>query len=80
MYVDDIIITCTDKVTNAEFEKLLAQYFEINKLGPLKYFLGMEVARSSNTLIMTQQKYILDILEETKLLYSHINDFFKKNA
>ena len=34
----------------------------------------MEVARSSTSLIMTQQKYILDLLEETKLVNSHINE------
>ena len=34
----------------------------------------MEVAQSSNGLMMTQQKYILDLLEETKLLHGHINE------
>ena len=74
VYVDDIIIIGTDKEANVKLEKHLAQCFEIKKLGPLKYFLGMEVARSSKGLIMTQQKYILNLLEETKQLHSHIND------
>ena len=73
VYVDDIIITGTDTEANTTLEKHLAQYFEIKRLGPLRYFLGMEVARSGTGLIMTQQKYILDLLEETKLVNSHIN-------
>ena len=55
-------------------EKPLDQHIEIKKLGPLKYFLGMEVTQCNKGLIMTQQKFILDLLEGTKLLHGHIND------
>lgn len=37
-------------------------------LGPLKYFLGIEVARSSEGIYLSQRKYALDIIDETGLI------------
>ncbi|WKA05233.1 hypothetical protein VitviT2T_023211 [Vitis vinifera] len=34
-------------------------------LGPLKYFLEIEVSRSSEGIFLSQRKYVLDILQET---------------
>jgi len=43
----------------------LATEFEIKDLGSLKYFLGMEVARSKKGISVSQRKYVLDLLQET---------------
>ncbi|KAA0051109.1 Cysteine-rich RLK (receptor-like protein kinase) 8 [Cucumis melo var. makuwa] len=48
--------------------------FEIKDLGKLKYFLGMEVARSKEGISMSQRKYILDMLTETGMLGCHPAD------
>lgn len=37
-------------------------------LGPLKYFLGIEVAQNTQGMYLCQQKYTLDILINTCLL------------
>jgi hypothetical protein len=65
VYVDDIILT-GDNVTEMDrLKKSLALEFEIKDLGSLRYFLGMEVARSKRGIIVSQRKYILDLLKET---------------
>ena len=49
-------------------KKYLAQEFEIKDLGSLKYFLGIEVARSKDGIFISQRKYVLDLLKETGML------------
>ncbi|KAK2981314.1 hypothetical protein RJ640_007015 [Escallonia rubra] len=52
----------------AEMERLkqcLASEFEIKNLGSLKFFLGMEIARSRKGIAVSQRKYVLDLLKET---------------
>ena len=74
VYVDDIIITGNNFPEIKLLEKHLANNFRIKQLGPLKYFLGMEFARSSEGMLVTQQKYTLELLKDTKHINCHIND------
>ena len=37
-------------------------------LGHLKYFLGIEVSRSSEGIFLSQRKYVLDLLQKTGML------------
>ena len=74
VYVDDIIITRSNNKEAKKLEFHLTQHFEIKNLGPLKYFMGIEIAPSKKGLLITQQKYILDLLNEIKLLQCHPND------
>ncbi|XP_021986404.1 secreted RxLR effector protein 161-like [Helianthus annuus] len=42
----------------------LDKRFSIKDLGPLKYFLGIEVAKTNEGMVLSQRKYTLDILED----------------
>ncbi|XP_028096256.1 uncharacterized protein LOC114296180 [Camellia sinensis] len=55
-------------------KKYLAIEFEIKNLGNLKYFLGIEVARSKDGIFNCQRKYVLDLLKETGMLGSKACD------
>ena len=68
VYVDDIIITGNDEAGIQQLKQHLSLHFQTKDLGPLKYFLGIEVAQSKTGVAITQRKYALDILEETGLL------------
>jgi len=46
--------------------KCLAEEFEIKKLGNLKYLLGIEVTQSKHGIFITQHKYVLDFLRDTR--------------
>ena len=48
--VDDIIVTGNDEKEKNALKQCLAKEFKINDLGKLKYFLGIEVARSKQGL------------------------------
>ncbi|CAN1753617.1 Retrovirus-related Pol polyprotein from transposon TNT 1-94 [Linum perenne] len=68
VYVDDIIITGDDEREINLLKQKLAGEFETKDLGEMKYFLGMEVARSTKGIILSQRKYIIDLLTETGML------------
>ncbi|RVW54234.1 Retrovirus-related Pol polyprotein from transposon TNT 1-94 [Vitis vinifera] len=68
VYVDDIILSGNDMGELQNLKKYLSEEFEVKDLGNLKYFLGMEVARSRKGIVVSQRKYILDLLKETGML------------
>ncbi|XP_019087549.1 PREDICTED: uncharacterized protein LOC109127378 [Camelina sativa] len=68
VYVDDLLIGGNDADAICRFKGYLNQCFHIKDLGSLKYFLGVEVARSSKSIYLSQWKYVLDIINECGLL------------
>jgi hypothetical protein len=46
VYVDDVAIASNDPRAMSSFITLLNGRFKLKDLGPLKYFLGLEIARS----------------------------------
>ncbi|BBN68699.1 ABC-2 type transporter family protein [Prunus dulcis] len=68
IYVDDMIITGNDKQEISQLQDYLATEFEMKDLGGLKYFLGIEVARSQQGIFLSQRKYVLDLLTDTGML------------
>ena len=70
VYVDEIIITGDDTLEISRLKKNLSKEFEVKDLGQLRYFLGIEIARSPKGIVLSQRKYVLDLLNETCMLGS----------
>ncbi|XP_059663880.1 uncharacterized mitochondrial protein AtMg00810-like [Cornus florida] len=65
VYVDDMVVTGNDPEEMKALKKYLSREFEMKDLGPLRYFLGIEVSRSNKRIFLSQRKYALDLLQET---------------
>jgi len=68
VYVDDIVITGNDVSGITSLKTFLQGQFHTKDLGQLKYFLGIEVMRSKKGIYLSQRKYVLDLLSETRKL------------
>jgi Reverse transcriptase (RNA-dependent DNA polymerase) len=68
VYVDNIIITGDDEGEIAQLKARLGKEFEVKDLGQLRYFLGIEIARGAEGIVLSQRKYVLDLLTETGML------------
>ena len=64
VYVDDIILAKNDSEACNVFKTYLNDCLSIKDLGPLKYFLSIEVAHGSREMFLSQRKYELEIIDE----------------
>ncbi|GAX77735.1 hypothetical protein CEUSTIGMA_g5178.t1 [Chlamydomonas eustigma] len=62
-HVDDMLIGSTVLANVIELKQQLGNMVEIKDLGVASYYLAMEVQQRSDKLLLTQQKYISEILE-----------------
>nr|CAE75905.1 OSJNBa0088I22.18 [Oryza sativa Japonica Group] len=53
VYVDDMIITGDDCLKISRLKENLSKEFEVKDLGQLKYFLGIEIARSPRGIVLS---------------------------
>ncbi|KAL4558415.1 hypothetical protein LXL04_036615 [Taraxacum kok-saghyz] len=68
VYVDDIIITGNSKQGIAFLKTQLSKKFKLKDLGSLGYFLGLEIAKSKEGIMVSQRNYSLQLLEDAGLL------------
>nr|KYP67039.1 Retrovirus-related Pol polyprotein from transposon TNT 1-94 [Cajanus cajan] len=72
VYVDDIIITGSSSLLIQQITNQLDSIFSLKQLGSLDYFLGIEVKHlPDKSLVLTQSKYIRDLLFKTNLAEAH---------
>ena len=65
VYVIDIVITRSDSKGILSLKFFLHCQFHTKDLGMLKYFLRVKVMRSKQGILLSQLKYVLDMLSET---------------
>ncbi|XP_068666547.1 uncharacterized mitochondrial protein AtMg00810-like [Aristolochia californica] len=68
VYVDDIVITYSDLSGTQQVKQDLNKEFQTRDLGLLKYFLEIEVLQSGHGIILSQRKFVLDLLKEIGML------------
>ncbi|TQD90539.1 hypothetical protein C1H46_023885 [Malus baccata] len=67
VYVDDILVTGPNSQLCQQFIQQLSTQFPVKDLGPLHYFLGLEVHRSTKGIFLHQTKYLLDLLKKSTM-------------
>lgn len=67
VYVDDIILTGNNSQAIDKVVKCLNQSFAVKDMGSLSYFLGLEVTKKGTDIVLSQRKYILEILQRVGL-------------
>lgn len=65
VYMDDIVIATNNDREVLDLKGALSRKFKMKDLGSLRYFLGLEVARSSKGISVNQRKYALELVGET---------------
>lgn len=71
VYVDEIILTGNSQSHMDHLITALSSHFSLKDLGRLSYFLGIEAHHSSQGLLLTQHRYIADLLHHTKMTDSN---------
>ncbi|KAF2290187.1 hypothetical protein GH714_003956 [Hevea brasiliensis] len=67
IYVDDIILTRSDNTHLQHLVASLQLEFQLKDLGQLDYFLGIEAHHTKMGLLLTQTKYIEDLLHKANM-------------
>ena len=68
--MDDIVITGSDQDGIWKLKQHLFSHFQTKDLEKFMYFRGIEIAQSKFGVVMSQRKYVFDILKETGMLDS----------
>jgi hypothetical protein len=68
VYVDDLILIGSFVLALDVVLKSLSAAFPIKDLGPLSFFLGVEVAMCATGLHLSQHRYVMELLKKTNMI------------
>jgi hypothetical protein len=68
VYVDGIIVASSKSQAVTNLLKRLSDDFALKDLGDLQYFLGIEVKRVNDGIILSQDKYANDLLKRSGMI------------
>ena len=67
LYVDDLFLTGNEKLI-AGCKEQLSKEFEMKDIGPMHYFLGLEVWQRNDGIFLNQGKYTVEILKRFRMM------------
>ena len=67
MYVDDLIITGNVAMEIDRFKAEMMSLFKMSDLGPLSFYLGIEVEQVADGIRLSQKSYAQHILERARM-------------
>ncbi|KAJ0500301.1 putative RNA-directed DNA polymerase [Helianthus annuus] len=67
VYVDDIIVTGNNAAAIQHVISALSSTLALKDMGDLDYFLGLEIIRRGKDIILSQHKYLLELLDRSGL-------------
>jgi hypothetical protein len=66
--MDDMVLTASSTTLLRDFINKLKSAFAIKDMGPLAYFLGVDMQHTSDGFFLSQAKYVDDVLERASML------------
>lgn len=67
VYVDDIIVASSSQEATSALLKNLQSDFALKDLGDLHFFLGIEVKQLEDGLLLSQQRYAMEVIEKANM-------------
>jgi hypothetical protein len=67
LYVDDIMLTASSSAVLQHIVTRLHNEFAMKDLGPVHFFLGIQVKRSTTGFFLSQEQYADDILDRASM-------------
>jgi hypothetical protein len=67
VYVDDIVFNGSSNSLVARFAEDMSREFEMNMMGELQFFLGLQIKQSKERTFLHQAKYTKDIVRKFKM-------------
>lgn len=68
VYVDDLICMGSSQLFVENFRKDMKKTFEMNDLGLMSYFLGLEIKQDALGIHVSQKKYVEELLKSYNML------------